>query len=98
LFHCFVQTAVQTDPQLFADIVDHVENVVCEGTWKVMGWWKAATTDETATFFARVHIVHIEKNGQIRMWSPTAPTVVAETDTVPEQPAGPPRVVGHSLN
>ena len=55
---------MRSDPDAFADIMDHIQAQLQDGTWRVLGWMKAATTKDDATLCTqRMHIVKMERNG-----------------------------------
>lgn len=44
-------------------MMDHVENQLSEGTWNLMGWFKAVTTKEDGIVQPKFHVVRLETNG-----------------------------------
>lgn len=46
-------------------MMDHVEHQLSEGTWNLMGWFKAVTTKEDGVVQPKFHVVRLEKNSAI---------------------------------
>ena len=41
-----LQNAAHNDATLFGEMIDHAENELSSGTWRLIGWWKAVSTVE----------------------------------------------------
>lgn len=61
-----VQTAISANETWFTAMMEHVECELLDGTWNVLGWYKAATTKGNGIIHPRLHIVRLRKNGLIR--------------------------------
>lgn len=55
-------------------MVAHAKKELSTGTWRLLGWWKAASTTEAAVYNPRLHIVNLVKNQPV-VWfvTPGAP-------------------------
>lgn len=58
-------------------MTQHAKTELTTGTWKLLGWWKAATTKEGAVHSPRVHIVNLEKNQAVAQFVAPAPAPAA---------------------
>lgn len=61
-----VQTAISANETWFSAMIEHVECELLDGTWNVLGWYKASTTKNNGIIHPRLHIVRLRKNGPIR--------------------------------
>ena len=59
------------DEEVYTDIMRHVHAQITDGTWKLLGWWRAATTkdDVSSLVVPKVHIVNMEKNGVVAKYA-----------------------------
>lgn len=61
-------------------MTNHAKLQLMTGTWRLLGWFKAASTTEGAVYNPRVHIVNLKKN------SPVVRFVAPEPDQEEENP------------
>ena len=62
-----IQRCVRRNDEELDDIVQHVEQQIADGTWSLVGWWKANSTSEDATYYVPTsHIIALRKTSEIR--------------------------------
>ena len=62
-----IQRCVRRNDEELDDIVQHVEEQIADGTWSLVGWLKANSTSEDATYYVPTsHIIALRKTSEIR--------------------------------
>lgn len=74
MFLFCLQTANKgNDASMVSLMMTHAKAQLMTGTWRLLGWWKAASTTEGSVYNPRLHILNLTKNEPVVRFIAPAP-------------------------